>query len=262
MDLKSLSAIGLTKLQAQAYALLIEHGSLKPPEAATYLDTTRTNAYKLFDKLVELNIAIKKESGKKITYLPANPMTLANLAANYRSEAVAREEAVNSIMHNLLDKYYEHSDRPQVEVVSGRKEVAAAYRKQINLKEDLYFIHTKADVPLMGFDTMHDIRVMPSRYGKRRKGILTANDKTKVNYAQHKRSNLDITWIEDEFYNAPVEWSVTKSSLLIVLYATEPHAVLIVDRVVAMAFMQVWQILNSLLQDREIHQSLKPKTSL
>ncbi len=256
-----MSAIGLTKVQAQAYASLIEHGSLKPPEAAKYLEITRTNAYKLFDKLVELNIAIKKENGKKITYYPANPMSLASIAANYRAEAVAREEAVNSIMHNLLDKYYEHSSKPQVEVVSGRKNVASTYRKQINLKEDIYFIHTKADIPMMSFEAMHEIRTAPVQHGNQRKGILTAPTEGPINYKQHKRSNLEITWLEKGRYTAPVEWSVTKSSLLIILYAKEPHAILIVDKVVATAFMQVWSLLSSMLKERDIHKKLASKSN-
>ena len=121
----------------------------------------------------------------------------------------------------------------------------------------MHFIHTKADVPMMGFDTMHEIRVTPARHNLQRKGILMAPQKGPINYDGHKRSNMEVTWLEEEHYNAPVEWSVTKSSLLIVLYATEPHAILIVDKVVAGAFLQLWTLLNSLLEPREIHQKLK-----
>lgn len=256
MDIQSLTAIGLTHLQAEAYALLIELGAVKPADAAKRLKTTRTNAYKLLDKLVELKIAKKVEDGKTLAYSPANPLALANLTASYRAESVAREEAVNNVMHGLLEKYYEHSDKPNVEVHTGRQAVAEAYRKQLNLKEDVHFIHTKADVPMMGFDTMHEIRVTPARHGNQRKGILTSRENIKPNYETYKRSNLEVTWVEEEHYNAPVEWSVTKSSLLIVLYATEPHAILIVDKVVAAAFLQLWNLLDVLLKPRAVHQKL------
>lgn len=262
MDTQSLVAVGLSRTQAEAYALLLELGELKPPEAANHLKISRTNAYKVLDKLVELKLATRTEDGKKAAYIAGNPIALANLTAKYRAEAVAREEIANSIMHELLAKYHTRSDQPYVTTHTGRKDVAAAYRKQLNLHEDIYFIHTKADVLMMGFDTMHEIRVTPARKQLRRHGILAAPaDDGPINHKQHQLSNLDITWAEAGAYDSPVEWSVTKSSLLIVLYATEPHAILIVDPIVASAFMQLWRLLSKLLQQQPSHQqhSLKNK---
>ncbi|HET9173971.1 MAG TPA: helix-turn-helix domain-containing protein [Candidatus Saccharimonadales bacterium] len=257
MDITSLTAVGLTAHQAEAYASLLEAGSIRPPELAQSMKITRTNAYKLLDKLTELKLAVRSESSNKAVYVAANPMALTNLTAGFRAEAVAREEAMNTIIHDLLAQYHSHSDKPDVEVFTGRKEVAAAYRKQLNFRENIHFIHTRADVPSMGFDTMHEIRVTPSRHGNQRHAIMTApQDETSINYAQHKRSNLDITWASPEQYDAPVEWSVTNSSLLIVLYATEPHAVLIVDTIVAGAFMQLWRLLSTLLQMQPMHKKL------
>lgn len=259
MELTSLTAIGLTPLQAETYALLIEQGEIKPPEAAKRLKTTRSNAYKVLDKLVSMKLAIKIEQGKKVAYAASNPMAIGALTSRFRAEATAREEAANKIMHELLAKYHTHADKPGVTVVTGRKKVAEAYRQQINLREDIYFIRTKADIPAMGFNVMHDIRVTPARHGKQRCAIMTAPDeKGPINYDQHKRSNLEITWADRSDYTAPVEWSVTDSSLLIVLYATEPHAILIVDSIVAGAFIQLWRMLSTLLQDQKTHKMLRP----
>jgi sugar-specific transcriptional regulator TrmB len=44
MDINSLITIGLSPQQAEAYALLIEHGELRPAQAAKDLNLTRTNA--------------------------------------------------------------------------------------------------------------------------------------------------------------------------------------------------------------------------
>lgn len=90
---------------------------------------------------------------------------------------------------------------------------------------------------------------------------MAVSDKTTViNRDSHKRSNLEITWVDDTQYNAPVEWSVTESSLLIVLYATEPHAILITDKIVAGAFMQLWQMLSTLLCQQPTHQKYNSLT--
>lgn len=260
MDFSKLEAIGLTPSQATAYALLIEKGELKPTEAAKHLNLSRTNAYKLFDKLVELQLAVKVEVGKTLTYKSANPIALASLVAEYRAEATAREEAAHQIMSSLLEQYYEHASLPSVEVVNGPKAVAELYRKQIKLNEDLHFIRTRSDIPSMGFETMHELRTAPSRHGLKRYGILNVKDETSnVNNVAHRRSGLEVTWVEEANYNAPVEWSVTRSSLLICSYANEPQGVLIVDRVIAGAFLQLWQLLNSLLTPRTINKTLNKK---
>ncbi len=256
MDIQSLTTIGLSQLQAEAYALLIELGEIKPPQAATRLNISRTNAYKLLDKLSEMELAVKEDINNKVTYKAANPIALANLTAAYRAEAVVREEAVSKVIQELLTKYHKHFDQPSVQTFTGKNEVADAYRAQIKLGEDIFFIHTRADVPKMTFGVMHEIRTMPVQNGQKRKGILNTQD-SPVNWESHKRSNLDITWINPMYYNAPVEWSVTDSSLLIVLYASEPHAILITDNVVAMAFKQIFDFLDKILKEMPDHQKNK-----
>lgn len=260
MDISKLEAIGLSPTQATAYALLIEQGEVKPAVAAKQLQLSRTNAYKLFDKLAELQLAVKVEVGKTYTYKAANPIAVASLVADYRAEATAREEAAHQVMSSLMEQYYEHTSLPAIEVVSGPKAVANLYRKQIKLNEDIHFIRTRSDIPSMGFDTMHELRTAPSRHGLKRFGILNVKDAdSKVNNAAHRRSDLAVTWVEEAHYNAPVEWSVTRSSLLICSYANEPQGVLIVDRVIAGAFLQLWQLLQTLLAPRPINQTLNKK---
>lgn len=254
MDSSALVTIGLTPLQAEAYLYIVEHGQAKPQDLTEHLNITRTNAYKLLDKLAELKLVSKKEIDKKFVYSLANPIALTDMTAHQRAEAVRREEAANRIMQDLLAKYHEQTDKPGVLLFTGQTRVADAYRRQVNLHEDIYFVHTAADVPVMGFDTMHDIRISPSRHGAKRKAIMAAPaDPASVNYAPHQRSNLEITWRNQADYDAPVEWSVTKSSLLIVALSKTPHAILIVDPLVAGAFLQLWQLLDKLLQQQPGH---------
>ncbi len=244
MQLNNLVAVGLSKSQAEAYILLIEFGEVKPGSAAKRLDVTRTNAYKIYDRLVEFGLASKTEENKIFVYRPTNPLSLATLAANHRAESVIREEAVSSVIHELLDKFYEHTDKPTVDIFTGRTEVANAYRKQIGLKEDICFIHTNADIPAMNFETMHELRVQPARNSNKRQAIMKRPPPGQENLASHQRSNLDITFREQDDYEAPVEWSVTDSSLLIILYANGPHAIFIQDKVVASAFKQIFNLLK------------------
>lgn len=256
MDISELESIGLSPQQAEVYAYLIKNGSTKPSLLAQHLRLSRTNAYKILDSMVDLKIIVRETKGKTLAYKPENPLSLASLTANYRAEAVSREEKVNKIMHDLLEAYSVHTKKPGVEVFTGRDEVIKAYRKQLGLGEDLKFIHTRADVPSMGFDVMHDIRVEPSQKGKRRHAIMSNPLNSTINYEQYLRSNLDVTWIENGKYSSPVEWSATDSSLLIISYSTTPQAVLIIDPIIALAFSQLWSLIESNLKTTEHHKEL------
>ncbi len=249
MDLsQQLIATGLSALQAHAYLLLLEHGRITPPLAAKKLDTTRTNAYKLLDRLVELGLAKREEVSKKSYYAPNNPMALSNLVAEQRNMASVREDAVKKVLSGLLAQYHTHSEQPDVTVVTGREAVAAAYRAQIQQLQPLYFIRSRSDIPVMGFDVMHELRVAPARHGVSRFGITPDLTSGVTTSDGDSRSKLVRTWVRHEDYDAPVEWSVSGSSLLIILFGSEPHAVTITNPLIADAFMQLWQLLNTLLK--------------
>ncbi len=255
MDIDKLIATGLTKNQASAYALLIEKGSISPPEAANKLNLTRTNSYKLLDKLTLLGLA-KKSKDMKGIYEINDPTALTSLAADLRAEATTRENAISSIMKDLITKYYTHNEQPAVKIVSGKKLVANAFRDQINIGEDIYFIRSLSDITSMGFDAMHEIRTRPSLLGLNRFVIMPDGNNGPISYENHKRSNLEITWVKNEDYNLPVEWSVTKSSLLIILYANEPHALTISNPLIAGSFLQLWHILSSCLKTMPYYDQL------
>lgn len=252
----SLTAVGLTTMQAEAYVLLFELGEVRPPQAASHLGISRTNAYKVLDKLVEMRLAKKTDDAKKLIYSPANPLALADLTAKYRARAKAREDAAGNIMQTLLKKYYEHVDSPEAKSAVGRQAVAELYRQQIALKEDIHFVHAKADVTSMGYETMHELRVMPGRNGNQRHGILSVDESSTINHDSHKKSNLAVTWLETGMYTAPVEWSATNSSLLIVVYSSEPQALLITNPFVGSAFIEMWKMLSSFIKNQPTHKRI------
>jgi predicted transcriptional regulator len=255
MDTDKLIATGLNEQQALAYALLIEAGEITPPEAAKKLNLTRSNTYKVLDRLVELGLANRTEKSKKLTYFPTNPSALTRLAAEQRNIATTRENAVQEVMSELISKYRTHTDQPNIEVVTGRNAVAAAYRAQIKQSATIYFLRSAADIASMSYETMHSIRVEPSRFNIERYGI-TPDNSTKPG----RDTTLERTWVRGEDYDAPVEWSVAGESLLIVLFGDEPHAITIESPIVADAFRQIWQILNNCLRMMPYYKDL-PRNS-
>ena len=248
MDYRQLIATGLNEQQAKAYALLIEKGKATPPHAAKYLKTSRSNTYKILDRLVDMGLAKREEVAKKFTYFPDNPMALSNLVAEQRNLASAREDAVKAVLKDLLAKYHTHTDQPSIKIVTGREQVAEAYRHQIVQLETIYFIRSRADIPVMGFETLHNLRVMPGRHGVKRFGITPDLSTGTTPTKGPDRSNMTRTWVRQEDYEAPVEWSVSGTTLLIVIFGAEPHAITITNPLIADAFRQIWHLLDTCLR--------------
>lgn len=259
MESNQLIATGLTAPQAEAYLYLLEHGKTSPPQLAAAQKLTRSNAYKVLDKLVELGLAVREEHHKKFTYLPGNPMNLNNLAAEQRNAATAREEAVKNVMGDLLKSFRGSTNQPHVHVVSGKEAVINAYRTQIRLLEPIYFVRSRSDVPMLGFDEMHEIRTTSTRHGVKRYGITPDINRGPTTTAADKRSSLERTWMKYEDYTAPVEWSVCGSTLLIVVFDSEPHAITITNEFVAEAFLQMWTLLRTCLRAMPYYNQL-PRT--
>jgi predicted transcriptional regulator len=260
MNPQTLIATGLQPIQAETYALLLEKGLLTPPQAAKQLKLTRSNAYKVLDRLVEIGLASKKEVNKKLTYEPSNPMALTTLVNEARNRVTAQEEAVKSMMEQLLAMYYEKSEQPNVTAVTGKQAVIQAFRQQIDLRQPVYFIRSQADIPSLGFEAMHEIRVAPAHYGQDRFGITPDVLNGPITPQGDQRSNLTRTWVKKEDYTAPVEWSVSGSMLLIVLYGQEPHAISIVNPIIAEAFRQLWHIMDSTLRAMPYYNQLARST--
>lgn len=256
MDIDKLVATGLNEQQALAYALLIEVGQLTPPIASQKLGLSRTNTYKVLDRLVELGLARRTDESKKLTYFPTNPSALTHLAAEQRNIATNRENAVQEVMSELLSKYRTHTDQPNIKIVTGRNAVANAYRAQIKQSATIYFLRSSADIASMSYETMHAIRTEPSRFGIERFGI-TPDTSTKPG----RDTTLERTWVKGEDYDAPVEWSVAGESLLIVLFGDELHAITIESPVVAEAFRQIWRVLNNCLKAMPYYKDLPRNTS-
>lgn len=254
MDENKLIATGLSQQQAKAYALLIESGEITPPQAAKKLRLTRTNSYKVLDKLVELELATKREKNKKYYYSLNNPSALARIVAEERNRVVEQEATLQEIIGELSAKYRQHTDQPDVTVVTGRKAVAEAYRFQIQHKKSIYFLRSTLDIASMGFDVMHSIRTQPALNKIKRYGITPDKSSKSVN-----ESNLERTWIKNEDYTAPVEWSVSGGTLLIVIFGEEPNAITIDNPMVAEAFRQIWRIMNTCLRAMPYYSELPRK---
>lgn len=215
---------GLTQAQAAAYLYLLNHGPAAPPSIANALSLTRTNAYKILDALVEIELVRKNEVNKKLVYRATDPLALANLLAQERDRIVAVEQHVREAMHELRAAYEKNNAAHDVQTFQGSQAVKALYLSQAKASKPIYCLESSAASQALGRETIEAIRHIPSKQG----------------------TELYVTAPAD--HTAPVEWSVCGDELLIMNFADEPTAIRIHDAAAAESFRQLWQLIDESLE--------------
>jgi predicted transcriptional regulator len=255
---ETLVKAGLSEVQAKVYLYLLKHDSATPPELAKALALTRSNAYKILDKLVELELAERKEVSKKWQYTAGDPIALANMVAVARNETLALERAAKAAIQALRTRY-QNQDMISVKAYTGKPAVRALYKEQALLKKPIHYVKARVDVTHMGFETLQEIRHMPTKFGTPRYGITQDTVGAPINPEIDKRTNLIRTWIDPEKYKSPVEWSVSGDELNMYIFKDEVSAVHIKDEVVAEAFLELWKLIDDGLRAQPGYNQLPKK---
>lgn len=255
-----LTKAGLSNPQAGVYLYLLDHGQTAPPLIADALRLTRSNAYKILERLEELGLVHKSDLDKKQVYQAADPTALASLVAEERNRVIALEQTVKDAMQQLRAKYRKSSANSQVTTGTGQTAIINAYEQQIDQKQPIYFVKSRADIPFMGFEAMRRIRQLPIKYGLQRFGITPDGAESPTNPEIDSRSNLTRTWIPQEQYAAPVEWTASGNELLITVFEGEGRLIRIQDAAVAQAFTELWSVIDTNVRTHPTYQAHGPKS--
>jgi sugar-specific transcriptional regulator TrmB len=243
MDQETLIRIGLTPSQAKAYLVLVQDGSITPPQLALKTKETRTNAYKILERLAELQLAVKDDASSKSRYRVGNPIALEVLATKQRNEALKHEKRVKDALPLLLSYFYTYSEQPGVRFFQGQDGISQIFDDMLRTRKDVYLIRSLAD------DRFFDITFFDSFRAKRAKlGIRTfaitpekskSPDKDPAIDAKNKFSR---SVIPQSMYSASVEWDVYGDKLAIISYGEEAIGMIIESPQIAEGFRQLFKL--------------------
>lgn len=232
---------GLSDPEAKTYLFLLEHGTTAPPVVAKGCGLTRTNAYKVLDSLQSLDLVTQSEQHKKIVYTAADPTALASLVAEQRNQVIAVERNIKTAMNQLRAKYRKSSRTGSVATANGNQAITAAYSDQAELRQDIHFIKSRADIPFLGYETMDRLRHLADGYGITRYGITPDAPEIADDEADN-RTDLIRTRIKLAAYTAPVEWTVSGDELRIIKFEGDGESICIRDAAIADSFREIWQL--------------------
>jgi sugar-specific transcriptional regulator TrmB len=242
MDVQLLEDIGLTKAQSLAYRALIEHGNSTAPAIAKITNESRSNAYKLLDRLCDLGLATKDESSTKVHYFPTSPAALEQFIQKQTAEVQLRERKLNAALPSMLDYYFKHTEQAGVRFFQGKEGMRQIFTEMLKTGRPLHLLRSPADLNYYDPEFFGELR-------KKRRilGIPTISITPDVPSANHdpeidEQDNVTRTWIHEDDYTAPVEWNIAGDKVALISYGEEAMGFIIESPQIAESFRQVFQL--------------------
>jgi sugar-specific transcriptional regulator TrmB len=246
MNTETLVSIGLTKSQAKAYIALVQNGSLTPPELAKKNNETRTNAYKLLDRLVELELATKSEDTKKLIYRVSNPVALETLAKKNRNQALEQENRIKQSMPTLLNFFYTYSEQPGVRFFQGKEGIKQIFDDMLRTRQNIYLIRSPSDDKFYDIEFFNKFRAQRAKLGITTYALtpkyLPAIDRTKE--SADEVNKFLRTWLPVDSYTGSVEWDVYGNKVAIISYGEEAIGMIIESPQIAESMRQLFHLLQ------------------
>jgi sugar-specific transcriptional regulator TrmB len=243
MNPQLLQDLGLTKPQALAYVALVRTGGETAPAVATAINETRTNAYKLLDRLCELGLASKDQTAGKLRYLPASPAALEHILQKQREETQLKERKLKAEMPEMLSFFFAHTEQPSIRYFQGKEGVQQIFGDMLQTGRDIYLLRSPEDVHFYDETFFAEFRKKRSVLG-----ITTHALTVDVPSAVHD-STIDLknkfmrTWLPADAYTAPVEWDIYGNKVAIISYGKEAMGIIIESAQIAESLRQVFQLL-------------------
>jgi sugar-specific transcriptional regulator TrmB len=255
-----LSAAGLNETEAKCYTALLEQHDWTPAALAKYVSETRTNCYKILDKLVEYELAERFDKNKKLHYKATNPSHLLELARQRREAHDKAEQALENNAQKLFTSYYKVNEQPGVRYYRGEAELKEIYFDQIRTKEPIYIIRPDYNMDVYDFEYMSEIRHMARKAGIQRFAITPDRPKAPKNYKESDPYMiLTRTWLPAGDYTAPVEWNAYGDKLAIMSFGNEAIGTIIESPQIAESFRQLYRLLEEGLRNRPGYDELPKK---
>ncbi|HYH75362.1 MAG TPA: helix-turn-helix domain-containing protein [Candidatus Saccharimonadales bacterium] len=242
MDIQLLEDIGLTNPQALAYKALIEKGSASAPAIAAHINESRSNTYKVLDKLCDLGLAVKDQNGKKQHYYPTSPAALEKLIRDKAAAVKLQESKLNAALPSMLDYYFAHSEQAGIRFFQGKEGMRQIFTEILKTGQTFHLLRSPADLKYYDPEFFSQLKKK-----RRAMGIKTISITPDVPSANHdpdidQQDGMVRTWVHEDDYTAPVEWNIAGDKVAFISYGEEAMGILIESPQIAESFRQVFQL--------------------
>jgi sugar-specific transcriptional regulator TrmB len=241
----NLTAAGLNPTEAHVYEALLTREAWQPSDLAKTVGESRTNMYKVLDKLVGLGLAKKFDHNKKIHYQAANPSALLTLARKARGEREKAESELELHVQSLMHEYVKVHEQPGVQFFQGEKGLKEIYLDQIRTGEPIYIIRPDFNIDRYDFAFLADIKEQARKAGIQRYALTPDRPGAPKNHAESDTHMLlERTWLPSGEYTAPVEWNAYGNKIAVMSFGDEATGIIIDSPQISESLRQLYRLLE------------------
>lgn len=140
---KTLINAGLTHVQAEIYAFLLENNEIKASELAKKIKRPRGVVYKGLDELISLGLAEKLEVGKITRFRADHPSKLEVIFGEKEKNVAKEKQALLNSLPDLVSAFNLTQNKPGVRYYEGEEGIINVINDTLKSKEVVY---TYADI--------------------------------------------------------------------------------------------------------------------
>jgi sugar-specific transcriptional regulator TrmB len=244
MNQDTLTKLGLTPSQSKAYIVLVQEGSITPPDLAKKIKETRTNTYKILDRLADMGLAVRETDSAKASYRVVNPVVLEELSKKRRNEVLQQEQMVKDAMPNLLNYFYTYSEQPGVRFFQGQQGIHEIFDDMLRTRKDIYLVRSPADINFYDKKFFDNFRAKRAKLGIKTYALTPDLKGLEWSKELDKAHNFIRTWVDEDQYSSSVEWDVYGDKLAIISYGQEAIGMIIESPQIASAFKQLFKLVQ------------------
>ncbi len=237
MDTVTLRKIGLTESQAKGYLALVENGSLTPTQLAEVAGETRTNAYAVCDKLVQLGLAEATEASKS-SYRALSPSRLKQILIQKQKKLKETDNELSGVLPSLLSLYRLTNDQPGVLYLEGVDSLELDYDDIIKTGDTLLIFPCSEDRNDPKISDMIDKQILRQRKAKIKTKTLISSDEYEQ-FKAHQDELFDVR--RGNFGSLDAQIMIFGPNVAITTYKTGIVTTIITSPMVAQTLRQLFQ---------------------
>ncbi|MEI7818662.1 MAG: helix-turn-helix domain-containing protein [bacterium] len=243
-DMAILEGVGLNKSQAQAYIHLLDIGELTPVVLADKQSETRTNAYSILDRLEKLGLAKRTTIGKRISYVPTNPVALETMIEKRRNLLLNNEFRFKAILPHLTRRFYQLTEQPAATIYQGEQGLRAIFDDILQTKQDVYLIMTPNQHDFLGSHYLEDFVTARVKHGIKVFALTPHGDGMEHNLRNDKKHLFERAFYDAQSYATPVEINIYGDKVAYLSYGEEVFGTVIHSQQIADSMRQIFTMLK------------------
>lgn len=242
--IKILEKNDFTSGEAKVYVALLSWGLTTIGNVVKNSGISRSKVYDILERLSQKGLVSKIMQNKIAHYEAESPTRITRFLEEKEKEIAKQKEELNSFIPNLENIYKNKKQDKSVQVFMGKKGLKNFFENILELLDDKeeYIAFSVVEVPpeFEGYLTDWADKLNKNKIKIRAIFNENANKKRILEYSKQKFTRVKI--IEKEF-DSPAVFNVYKNKVGILIWTSEPLAIIIENKEVAKSFKRYFEII-------------------